>query len=266
MDLKYLHVACKGGRQRWTKLENLTVSYYGRVVERPLVTKHSEGAFGVCYTVQFYSKDWTTRYTFVLKVCKRGRVLAESKLPRNLGHRYIVPIKRFNQRVVAMPYYPLVLDALIADNAVDRHVTDVHSFTEKLGSALDYLRRRRMWYLDLKPANVAVSPDGDPVLLDVGSVVADRDGFLSATFPPPQYFNGIIPTKDICAKFVKEWQHIQLRILWFPYLYYQETQKRYARELSRLHDEPRLCGLKDKIERFKASFIVPVPSIDHVAS
>ena len=266
MDLKYLTISCdvEDGTAPQAFVDAMKVRYRGRPVQHILISSE-KGSYGVCYKVQFYYSA-VQPFAFVLKICngkmKRG-ILEENLIRKRINSNNIVPIKRVNNRAVVMPYYALRLDSLIADNRVNEHIPDISSFVERVGLALKSLRDQHLWYLDLKPAHIALSENGDPILLDVGCVVTDSNGTLSSTYPPPRYHHGCLPKKQISRQYVKQWQTVQLHMLELsmrymtckPFLAYEEDEDVYGYKLLQLEHSPRYRELGAAIRNFEPSFI-----------
>jgi len=52
-----------------------------------------------------------------------------------------------------------------------------------------------LFYLDIKPANIAVTEAGEPVLLDYGAMCFDHQT-AGVTYPPPRYPRGHVPGRE----------------------------------------------------------------------
>lgn len=111
--------------------------------------------------------------------------LAEARLLAALDHPNIVKVLRYFEAnataYILMPWYP--------GQPLDQRLKSAGVFTPEQAKALlvplmdglEYLHHQGVIHQDIKPANIYLREDGDPILLDFGVAAAGNDGTLTAT-------------------------------------------------------------------------------------
>jgi len=136
----------------------------------------------------------------------RERFLAERQILATLSHPNIARLLDVGHRPDGQPYLVLEyiqgqhIDAYSSALALRQRIT----LFRRVCSAVSYLHRKRVVHLDLKPANILVTEDGEPKLLDFGiAELLDKDMasramelplFTPAYASPEQVVGGQITT------------------------------------------------------------------------
>lgn len=108
---------------------------------------------------------------------KRGRALffKEAKALVDLKHPNIIEVNNFFQAnatvYMVMSYdYGLGLDKLIKSNAFEINEPFILSVFKQLITGVAAIHAHQLVHLDIKPANILIRPDNNPLLLDFGAV------------------------------------------------------------------------------------------------
>lgn len=143
----------------------------------------------------------------------RGRALffEEAKVLSQLKHHNIVEVINFFQAnstvYMVMTYdYGVSLNNVISDGeiTIDEEFM-VQVFTALL-NGIEIIHQKNMVHLDIKPGNILLRPDNDPLLLDFGAIQKN-----SAYGKPNQTLvltNGFSPIEQYSAKSLGAWTDI----------------------------------------------------------
>ncbi len=143
----------------------------------------------------------------------RGRALffEEAKVLSQLKHHNIVEVINFFQAnstvYMVMTYdYGVSLNNVISDGqiTIDEEFM-VQVFTALL-NGIEVIHKTNMVHLDIKPGNILLRPDNDPLLLDFGAIQKN-----SASGKPNQSLvltNGFSPIEQYSAKSLGAWTDI----------------------------------------------------------
>lgn len=106
-----------------------------------------------------------------------GRALffEEAKVLANLKHHNIVSVTNFFQAndtvYMVMDYdYGVALDKVVDDNEITIDEQFIVSVFTRLLTGIDVIHQKRMIHLDIKPKNILIRPDNDPLLFDFGAI------------------------------------------------------------------------------------------------
>lgn len=143
----------------------------------------------------------------------RGRALffEEAKVLSQLKHHNIVEVINFFQAnstvYMVMTYdYGVSLNNVITDGQIDideEFMVRVFTF---LLNGIDVIHKNNMVHLDIKPGNILLRPDNDPLLLDFGAIQKN-----SLSGKPNQTLvltNGFSPVEQYSAKLLGAWTDI----------------------------------------------------------
>jgi len=107
----------------------------------------------------------------------RGRALffEEAKVLAKLKHHNIVDVTNFFQEnetvYMVMTYdYGVTLDKIITNANIKKDEQLLTSMFKQLLTGIDIIHQHKMLHLDIKPANILVRPNFDPLLLDFGAI------------------------------------------------------------------------------------------------
>ena len=113
----------------------------------------------------------------------RGRSLffEEAKVLANLKHHNIVNVINFfqaNETVyMVMVYdYGVTLDKIIKNKSLEMTEQFLITVFNQLLTGIGFIHHQSMIHLDIKPGNILIRPENDPLLLDFGAI---------QTFPSP---------------------------------------------------------------------------------
>ncbi|MCK5122262.1 MAG: serine/threonine protein kinase [Methylococcales bacterium] len=113
----------------------------------------------------------------------RGRSLffEEAKVLANLKHHNIVNVINFfqaNETVyMVMVYdYGVTLDKIIKNKSLEMTEQFIITVFNQLLTGIGFIHHQSMIHLDIKPGNILIRPENDPLLLDFGAI---------QTFPLP---------------------------------------------------------------------------------
>ena len=113
----------------------------------------------------------------------RGRSLffEEAKVLANLKHHNIVNVINFfqaNETVyMVMVYdYGVTLDKIIKNKSLEMTEQFIITVFNQLLTGIGFIHHQSMIHLDIKPGNILIRPENDPLLLDFGAI---------QTFPSP---------------------------------------------------------------------------------
>ncbi len=146
----------------------------------------------------------------------RGRALffEEAKVLANLKHPNIVNVINFFQAndtvYLVMTYdYGVTVDKLIHKKKFSFSESFMTSVFSSLLTGIGIIHLQNMVHLDIKPANILIRPDNDPLLLDFGaiqkfpnSVESHRTKVLTKGFSPVEQYKAdgqLGPWSDIYA-------------------------------------------------------------------
>jgi serine/threonine protein kinase len=139
----------------------------------------------------FRARELALNRRVAIKVMAPGLLLGEGMVERfrqeaitvaNLQHANIVAVHSVRTvgdlHLFVMQYIPgRSLDRVLRDQG-RLSLTAVRAILYHVGSALDYAHRRGVVHRDVKPANILLDADGDPVVTDFGiAKVAETPGY-----------------------------------------------------------------------------------------
>lgn len=131
----------------------------------------------------------------------KQRFLKEARNIAKLNHPNIIRIfsafEENNTAYYVMEYvHGKSLDRIVRDSGPLQETTAV-DYIEPIGKALEYLHANHMTHLDVKPANIMVSQDNVPILIDFGlSKNYDTAGVPTTTSGPLGVSPGFSPTEQ----------------------------------------------------------------------
>jgi len=146
----------------------------------------------------------------------RGRALffEEAKVLAKLKHHNIVNVINFfqaNETVyMVMTYdYGVTLDLLINDSKIKKDEALLISIFNRLLTGIEVMHKQKLLHLDIKPSNILIRPDFDPLLLDFGAICvypisqkSQRTKVLTKGFSPIEQYSitGVLgPWTDLYA-------------------------------------------------------------------
>ena len=107
----------------------------------------------------------------------KGRSLffEEAKVLANLKHSSIVEVINFfqaNETVyMVMTYdYGITLDGVIRDKSFDVTEDFLVKVFSRLLTGINLIHQKKILHLDIKPKNILIRPDNEPLLLDFGAI------------------------------------------------------------------------------------------------
>lgn len=113
------------------------------------------------------------------KLFLKGRALffEEAKVLANLKHHNIVDVTNFFQAnetiYMVMSYdYGVTLDKVIGDKKIKKTEQLLISIFNLLLKGIEVIHQQKMVHLDIKPSNILIRPEFDPLLLDFGAIRA----------------------------------------------------------------------------------------------
>jgi len=146
----------------------------------------------------------------------KGRALffEEAKVLADLKHHNIVDVINFfqaNETVyMVMTYdYGVTLDKVIADKSIQKDEDFLLLIFTQLLRGIEVIHQHNMVHLDIKPSNILVRPEFDPLLLDFGAIrtykksnKAQQTKVLTKGFSPAEQYSSqgkLGPWTDIYA-------------------------------------------------------------------
>ncbi len=143
----------------------------------------------------------------------RGRALffEEAKVLSKLKHPNIVEVINFFQAnstvYMVMTYdYGVSLNNVITDGVIDISEQFLLEVFVALLDGVSIIHRHEMVHLDIKPGNILIRPDNDPLLLDFGAIQKN-----SQAGKPNQTLvltNGFSPVEQYTSKSIGAWTDI----------------------------------------------------------
>ncbi len=118
--------------------------------------------------------------------------LSEARMVASLDHPNIVKVLRYFEAngtaYFLMPYYEgqALHHLLESDGVLNRE--DARSLMLPLMDALEHLHKQGVIHQDIKPANIYMTDNGDPVLLDFGVAAAGHNVMGSEGYAAPEQF------------------------------------------------------------------------------
>ncbi|WP_428354797.1 serine/threonine protein kinase [Methyloprofundus sp.] len=153
-----------------------------------------------------------TEQTKKLFVHGRSLFVEEAKVLATLKHTNIVEVVSFfhaNSTVyLVMNYaYGITLDKLLLGQTININSQWLNNIFSSMLEGLSLIHQHNMLHLDIKPANLMITPDNSALLLDFGAIQAfpltkakQKSQVLSKGFSPPEQYsaNGVLgPFSDI---------------------------------------------------------------------
>jgi len=118
--------------------------------------------------------------------------LSEARIVAGMDHLNIVKILRYFEAngtaYFLMPYYQgqALHHKLESDGVFNRD--DARSLMLPLMDALEHIHQQGVIHQDIKPANIYMTEDGDPILLDFGVAATGRSNLGSEGYAAPEQF------------------------------------------------------------------------------
>ena len=104
------------------------------------------------------------------------RFLAEIKTTANLQHPHILPLFDSGEAVSFLFYVMPYVEGESLRERLDREkqlgVDDALAITQKVAGALDYAHQNGVVHRDIKPGNILLSAQGEPLIADFGIALA----------------------------------------------------------------------------------------------
>lgn len=141
-----------------------------------LIEEIGRGAYGVVHRGRdpFVQRDVAIKIAFGAAAEKADDTFfAEARAAGKLNHPYIVALydaaKEGGQRYLVMEYVQgETLKAFCEPNGPRMKVNRIVDIALKCALALDVMHKNGVLHKDIKPANIMVTPDGTPKLMDFG--------------------------------------------------------------------------------------------------
>jgi serine/threonine protein kinase len=148
-----------------------------------LVEEVGRGAFGVVHRGRdpFVQRDVAIKIALGAAAEVSDDVFfAEARAAGKLSHPYIVALfdaaKEAGQRYIVMEFLQgETLRNFCEPGAPKMGIPRVVDVMLKCSLALDYMHKNGVLHKDIKPANIMVTPDGTPKLMDFGIAVASQE-------------------------------------------------------------------------------------------
>ena len=155
----------------------------GKLGKYDLVEEVGRGAYGVVFRGRdpFVQRDVAIKIPLGKAAETTDDVFfAEARAAGKLSHPYIVGLydaaKEGGQRYIVMEYLRgETLKDFCEPGSPRMGIPRVVDVMLKCALALDYMHKNGILHKDIKPANIMVTPDGTPKLMDFGIAVASRD-------------------------------------------------------------------------------------------
>ncbi len=143
----------------------------------------------------------------------RGRALffEEAKVLSQLKHHNIVEVINFFQAnstvYMVMTYdYGVSLNKVITEGQLDIDEEFLVQVFTSLLNGIEIIHQKNMVHLDIKPGNILLRPDNDPLLLDFGAIQQNsQTGKVGSTLV---LTNGFSPIEQYSAKAIGAWTDI----------------------------------------------------------
>jgi serine/threonine protein kinase len=143
----------------------------------------------------------------------RGRALffEEAKILAALKHHNIVEVINFFQAnatvYMVMTYdYGVSLNNLISDSDIDIDEAFLVGVFSALLKGIEVIHQHNMVHLDIKPGNILIRPENDPLLLDFGAIQKNPpSGKISQSLV---LTNGFSPVEQYTGKSIGSWTDI----------------------------------------------------------
>ena len=182
-----------------------------------LIEEIGRGAYGVVHRGRdpFVQRDVAIKIALGATAEKPDDVFfAEARAAGKLSHPYIVALydaaKEEGQRYIVMEYLQgETLRRFCEGGKPQMKVDRIVDLMLKCSLALDYMHKNSVLHKDIKPANVMLTPDGTPKLMDFGIAVTsvaeaeERKKTVegSPMFMPPEQLRGqpLSPASDLYA-------------------------------------------------------------------
>jgi len=161
---------------------NSATEYEERYVEKELL---GEGGFGKVYRVECRKSggSFAAKQLVTTRKKQRDSALAEVNLIKDLANPYIIRfIAAFDMDKGIVLVTELLQGGELFERCVDEEVTlteqDCCHFIKQISKGLDYLHRKSIVHLDLKPENIVLTEkDGQTVkIIDFGTAMQLRKG------------------------------------------------------------------------------------------
>lgn len=143
----------------------------------------------------------------------RGRALffEEAKVLSQLKHHNIVEVINFFQAnstvYMVMTYdYGISLNNVITDGQIAIDESFLVTVFTALLSGIEVIHQHKMVHLDIKPGNILLRPDNDPLLLDFGAI--QKNSLSGKANQTLVLTNGFSPIEQYSAKSIGAWTDI----------------------------------------------------------
>lgn len=169
---------------------------------------------------EFFMKDYCSRdagtgkvttsqpdKTGVRKIFQK-KFLKEAQNLSELHHPNIVKVMDVFHENDTVYYVMEHIDGKALDKQISEHTfseASAISIMEKIGSAVSYLHDNMFNHLDIKPANILLRKNGDPVLIDFGISRHFNDEGMPTTFSPTAATKGYAPPEQELGEINQFW-------------------------------------------------------------
>lgn len=143
----------------------------------------------------------------------RGRALffEEAKVLSQLKHHNIVEVINFFQAnstvYMVMTYdYGVSLNKVVSEGMLTIDEEFLVQVFSALLSGIEVIHQHQMVHLDIKPGNILIRPDNDPLLLDFGAI--QKNSLSGKTSQTLVLTNGFSPVEQYSAKSIGAWTDI----------------------------------------------------------
>jgi serine/threonine-protein kinase len=196
--------------------DSATASVPRKLGKYDLVEEIGRGSFGVVHRGRdpFVQRDVAIKIALGPAAEKPDDVFfAEARAAGKLSHPYIVALydaaKEEGQRYMVMEFLQGETLRSFCEGDARMKVDRVVDVMLKCSLALDYMHKNGVLHKDIKPANIMLTPDGTPKLMDFGIAVASvaeagarkRQVEGSPMFMSPEQLRGqpLSPASDLYA-------------------------------------------------------------------
>lgn len=181
-----------------------------------ILTEIGKGATSTVYLARdsHLNKQWAIKVvdrhaaqTKIQEAHNKDDILTEAKIMRELDHPYIpriTDIEESEEKIyIVMDYVEGETLSQILDKYGKQDVEDAVRWGKQIAEVLIYLHGKGLYYRDLKPKNIMITPQGNVKIIDFGAgAKKDDDAARIGTrgYAAPEQFRGIYDERsDIYA-------------------------------------------------------------------